>query len=232
MHLASWIGCHSAKAFGQRLPGFILEVLRQFPVGAGGAYGGQGGLARVCAAAAVVLVQAMSKTTDLDAHNQLAQGLTALAARLEPKDAADVAATLTWPISKTNDRMIGDPRLNLTECLTAVLNDCERPERSRRAAALASTVGIGYPVPTPALIAKAVEPLPWGLSTQQLVDLFKLPTCQDPARRVILDQLGIRYGRRFDTHWDFIRFAQEKMLNLDLTTAEVAREGTAALFGE
>ena len=37
-------------------------------------------------------------------------------------------------------------------------------------------------------------------------------------RRVILDQLGNRYHRRFDTHWDFVRYAQEQGLNLDFTT--------------
>jgi hypothetical protein len=37
------------------------------------------------------------------------------------------------------------------------------------------------------------------------------------VRRVILDQLGNRYGRRFDTRWDFVRYAQEKGLSLDFT---------------
>ena len=38
------------------------------------------------------------------------------------------------------------------------------------------------------------------------------------VRRIILDQLGNRHGRRFDTHWDFVRYAQEKGLNLDFTS--------------
>ena len=56
------------------------------------------------------------------------------------------------------------------------------------------------------------------LTTQDLVDLLKMPTCVREVRRVILDQLGNRYRRRFDTHWDFVRYAQEKGLNLDFTT--------------
>ncbi len=32
------------------------------------------------------------------------------------------------------------------------------------------------------------------------------------------DQFGNRYGRRFDTHWDFVRYAREKRMNLDFTT--------------
>jgi hypothetical protein len=38
------------------------------------------------------------------------------------------------------------------------------------------------------------------------------------VRRVVLDQLGNRYGRRFDTHWDFVRYAHEQRLDLDFTT--------------
>ena len=64
----------------------------------------------------------------------------------------------------------------------------------------------------------ANEPLPCRLSTQDLVELLKMPTCIAEVRRVILDQLGNRYGRRFDTHWDFVRYAQERRLSLDFTT--------------
>ncbi len=64
----------------------------------------------------------------------------------------------------------------------------------------------------------AGEPLPCRLSTQDLVELLKMPTCVGPVRRVILDQLGNPYGRRFDTHLDFVRYAQEQGLNLDFTT--------------
>ncbi|HKI31888.1 MAG TPA: hypothetical protein VKA46_08465, partial [Gemmataceae bacterium] len=49
-------------------------------------------------------------------------------------------------------------------------------------------------------------------------NLLKMPTCVAEVRRVILDQLGNRYGRRFDTHWDFVRYAQQHGLNLDFTT--------------
>jgi hypothetical protein len=45
-----------------------------------------------------------------------------------------------------------------------------------------------------------------------------MPTCDRGVRRVILDQLGNRYGRRFATHWDFVRYAQDQHLELDFTT--------------
>ena len=45
-----------------------------------------------------------------------------------------------------------------------------------------------------------------------------MPTCFGPARRVVLDHLGNRYGRRFVNHWAFVRFAREQGLGLDFTT--------------
>jgi hypothetical protein len=49
--------------------------------------------------------------------------------------------------------------------------------------------------------------LPCRLSTQDLVDLLKMPTCVREVRRVILDQFANRYRWRFETHWDFVRYA-------------------------
>ena len=95
-----------------------------------------------------------------------------------------------------------------------------RPQVRQQAVALAAAVslsahgpGLGLP-PLPA----AGEPLPCRLRTQDLVELLKMPTCIREVRRVILDQLGNRYGRRFDTHWDFVRYAQEQGPHLDFTT--------------
>jgi len=62
------------------------------------------------------------------------------------------------------------------------------------------------------------KPLPCRLATQELVELLKMPTCFGDARRVVLDHLGKRYGRRFANHWAFVRYAQEQGLKLDLTS--------------
>ncbi|MGO9466002.1 MAG: hypothetical protein ACLQIB_43755 [Isosphaeraceae bacterium] len=62
------------------------------------------------------------------------------------------------------------------------------------------------------------EPFPCRLTTQDLVDLLKMPTCIGAARRVVLNHLGNRYGRRFANHWAFVRFAREQKLDLDFTT--------------
>jgi hypothetical protein len=60
--------------------------------------------------------------------------------------------------------------------------------------------------------------LPCRLSTPQLVELLKQPTCVGPARRLILDQLENRYWRSFAHDLEFVRFAQEQKLGLDFTT--------------
>jgi hypothetical protein len=92
--------------------------------------------------------------------------------------------------------------------------------RDRRAIAVAAAIGSAAQVPARSipLLPAAGEPLTCRLSTQDLVELLKMPTCVGEVRRIVLDQLGNRYGRRFDTHWDFVRFAQEQGLDLDFTT--------------
>jgi hypothetical protein len=94
------------------------------------------------------------------------------------------------------------------------------PQVQQRTVALATAIGISANgrALNLALLATASEPLPCRLTTQDLVELLKMPTCVGEVRRVILDQLGNRYGRRFDTHWDFVRYAQQHGLNLDFTT--------------
>jgi hypothetical protein len=56
------------------------------------------------------------------------------------------------------------------------------------------------------------------LSTQDLVDLLKMPTCFGQARQIVLKHLGNRYGRTFANHWEFVRYAKEQQPDLDFTT--------------
>ena len=56
---------------------------------------------------------------------------------------------------------------------------------------------------------------PSPLSDQDLVDLLKGPLCTGKGRRLILDKLEDRHGRRFADHWEFVRFADESGLHLD-----------------
>jgi hypothetical protein len=86
--------------------------------------------------------------------------------------------------------------------------------------ATAMVMGLGSSKPFAALtvLPAASEPLPSRLSPQDLVDLLKMPTCFGEARKVILKHLGNRYHRTFANHWEFVRFAQEQHLDLDLTS--------------
>jgi hypothetical protein len=104
--------------------------------------------------------------------------------------------------------------------LDPILTNTNLVDVSRRAAATIAAVGQGVHGPLAALAAlpAAREPLPCRLSTQDLVELLKMPTCFGADRQVVLAHLGNRYGRHFETHWDFVRFAQEQGLDLDITT--------------
>jgi hypothetical protein len=56
------------------------------------------------------------------------------------------------------------------------------------------------------------------LTTQQLIDLLKMPTCYADGRRAVLDHLGYVHGRYFVNHWAFVRYAEGHGLKLDFTT--------------
>ncbi len=85
---------------------------------------------------------------------------------------------------------------------------------------MAASVGLSAESPTLSglpLLAASVTSLSW-LSDQQMVDLLKQPLVVGEARRVILELLGDRHGRRFADHWEFVEFAEERRLGLDFTT--------------
>jgi hypothetical protein len=76
--------------------------------------------------------------------------------------------------------------------------------------------------PTPlaglATLLQAAQPLPSQSSTQELVELLKLPACVGPARDVILRQLGQKCNRHFADVWDFVDYAHAHLPEIDLTT--------------
>jgi hypothetical protein len=195
---------------------------------------------------AAMLTNAMrvrAEWPDPAALQPLAQGLAAVAARMEPKDAdrlrSETAATVAQVISgliqfmaKTKFpyvdkgtgfqmRMARNEEL-LAQGLSALLTRVDPPESSRRLAVVIGLVGslggTGNPLVAFATLGPALEPLPCSLSTPELVNLLKQPTCIGLARRVILDQLQNRYRRLFNDQWAFVRFAQEQNLGLDFTT--------------
>jgi hypothetical protein len=72
----------------------------------------------VCTQAATILTQAMTRTTEPHVLGQLAQGLVAVAKRLEPKEAAQAATTLTQAMSKITDPNVLQP---VPQALSVVL---------------------------------------------------------------------------------------------------------------
>jgi hypothetical protein len=180
--------------------------------------------AAVCGQAAALLSQAMTKTTDEWALQFLAQGLSAVAARMEPMEAS---ATLIQAMSKTTD---WEMLQLLAQGLSAVLH---REDSWRNA--FGGTVEGGWSNGSEAVrlpqsggdqedgragvAATALrQPPPPPLPAQMLVDLLKQPFCVGEARRLVLGQLARHYQRPFVGHWDFVRFAQEQELPLDLLT--------------
>jgi tRNA A-37 threonylcarbamoyl transferase component Bud32 len=107
----------------------------------------------------------------------------------------------------------GDPVV-----LNMVLTDNGQNQISHMMAKMAASAGSGMEGALEAAARISAEPLPCRLSTQELVDLLKMPTCFGAARRIVLDHLGNRYGRRFVNHWAFVRYATEQKLNLDFIT--------------
>jgi hypothetical protein len=174
--------------------------------------------ARDAAPVAVILTRAMKDTTDLTAWYWLARGLSAVAARMEPRDAAAVTAQAAALLMEKPSRAPSLSSQHLSALLSAVPPAAVPARSATAAAAVAFLAGAGQPLTALAPLLRAAELPPGRLSPQQLIDLLKLPACAGGYRRVVLDQLGNRYGRRFADQAELERFAKERKLDLDFTT--------------
>jgi hypothetical protein len=167
--------------------------------------------------AADALAAAMSKTNDPWALSSLSAGLTAVSGRLDAGEAArhagKAADALVAAMSKTNNPNALAP---LSTSLIKVLTR-EDTAQSALIATVGAMAGPG-PLAFPALLQPALRPLPPPLPAQDLVNLLKNPFCVGDARRLVLDQLQRHHGRPFADQWDFVRFARERKLDLDLTS--------------
>jgi hypothetical protein len=70
----------------------------------------------------------------------------------------------------------------------------------------------------PPALLEVSRPLPSRFSTQELVDLLKMPTCVGPAREVVLQQLALKCERDFANVWEFVDYAHEHLPDINLTT--------------
>jgi len=187
--------------------------------------------ARVCAEAVGSYIQAMDQEPNETGWQVYAEVISILIQPLDSESATQVARVfarrfvsdldfmipgeLPGGLGEMPNRSVFDPAV-----LERFLTIAPRPEGRRRSVTIAGAIGLSANGPTLSLplLPAAGQPLPCRLTTQDLVDLLKMPTCIGKVRRVILNHLGNRYGRRFDTHWDFVRYAQQQGLDLDFTT--------------
>jgi hypothetical protein len=114
-------------------------------------------------------------------------------------------------------RMCSEPGFD-TDAFSRILIDTSREQRARRATRMSASAGPGLEGMLEAWVRISAQPFPCRLTTQELVELLKMPTCFGGARRIVLDHLGNRFRRRFVNHWAFVRFAAEQKLGLDFTT--------------
>jgi hypothetical protein len=172
-----------------------------------------------CAAA---LIQAMRTNKGPYELCNLTEALSAMAGQMEPKEAAAVcaqaAAALIHVMSTTNERgYLND----LTNALSGVLlreHPARFAQRNRMVAEMVAHLGgTGLTWTAPALLAPRLETLPPPLPAQMLVNLLKHPLCVGEARRLVLEQLSRHYHLPFADQWEFVEYAHQHRLELDLT---------------
>jgi tRNA A-37 threonylcarbamoyl transferase component Bud32 len=162
------------------------------------------------------LLQAMNRTLEPARLKKFAQAIARISLHLTPKDASRVRVELVSAFARmlagtTKDVDPGEIRTALLEALTD-------PAAARRHAEYVTlAVGVAS-VSSPGILQPAFQPTSWRSGNQELVEMLKSPLITGTARRLVLDQLEGRYDRKFADQWDFIRFAKEQKLDLDLTT--------------
>jgi hypothetical protein len=169
---------------------------------------------RLCDNAANTLWRARAGLAhDVTLRYSIDATMARLLRHLDSKAAQNRARKLSaWIVAEWHGR-------SEAQTLADVLTDTSRPQILRRASLMATgSVGQGIEAALTAIPRAMAEPFPCRLTTQDLVDLLKMPTCIGAARRVVLNHLGNRYGRRFANHWAFVRFAREQNLGLDFAT--------------
>src|SRR5262249_39842994 len=147
---------------------------------------------------------------------ELARTLGSLASRMKPAEAAQLLADA---LAKETNSIV---RSALAQALLAVAARIEPLEVAPRSHLVTRAV-VGYLLQTPhlgnaATLMQSLEPLPCRFSTQQVVDLLKMPTCVDEARSAFLELLRNRYKQPFVDLWEFVEWAEKHEPGIDFTT--------------
>jgi hypothetical protein len=176
----------------------------------------------VCLPVMQTLLQATETEKEESERQSLAIAVASLLPTIDKLHASRIAAKMAFAVCSGRETItfLGfQPPTGSGEIqgLDALLTNDSRWEAGRRTEAVAIVVGLVSVTPYSALRAlpAASEPLPCRLSTQELVELLKMPTCYGEARKAVLNHLGNSLGRTFANHWEFVRFAQEQHSELD-----------------
>jgi hypothetical protein len=117
---------------------------------------------------------------------------------------------------------VSDDRRRLGAALAALLDREPIWQREHRLESACSRICLSTsPTALPLALAlpdPALKPLPESLPAETLVELLRHPLCVGEARRAVLGALGRRYQRTFADQWEFVRFAEEQKLGLDLAS--------------
>jgi hypothetical protein len=174
--------------------------------------------ARLSAQAALLLADVLNgkPASRVAARSGLARALRVVAARMEPDQAARLLASA---LGKEKDSFA---QSQLAQALGSVATRVEPKEIASRSLLATRTVA-SWLSPLPhlghaATLLQASQPLPCRFTTQQLVDLLKMPTCVGKARSIILQLLADRYKRPFADVWEFVEWAEKYEPGLDFTT--------------
>jgi hypothetical protein len=154
---------------------------------------------------------------DKERTNALAHALTALISRLDPEKAMPLYCFMLDNFTKPGKEYEADPTYyDTVHELQRLLIQIDHTALPRRWGVVAilprDGASLGF------LALEAATSLQCRLPTETLVELLHRPIVIGPARRVVLDALGLRYRRHFRDQWEFVRFAQEQKLpGLDFT---------------
>ncbi len=168
---------------------------------------------RLASAGAQTLIAPMGKSTDPSTVRFLAEGLTAVAGRLGAAESAAYAEVLLTQLDKPANAPSSHA---LGGGLAALAANLSEEEADRLAPALAVLLGKRTNVSTTEDLGPALAALVGKVSLQGLVDVLKGPLCVDQERRILLDELGRRAGRRFPDVWEFVEWMRAHFPNVDL----------------
>jgi tRNA A-37 threonylcarbamoyl transferase component Bud32 len=160
------------------------------------------------------LAEVLARETVPATRTALARALTTVTARMDSAAAQQLVEALT---KETNSEARSLLARALVETATRIDPAAAAPRAHLAALAVAGWTSMPVDVGTIAVLARAAEPLPCSFTTQQLVDLLKLPTCVGEAQATLLVQLANRYKRPFANVWGFVEWAQKNEPGLDFT---------------